>query len=161
MSSSIRTVIVTVPNGVSWNKILGSPVLKNKTRVAIFVSDLQAVNEKLFFFSYFFCFLLFDGTFTSFRYKITKKSQNSRNQCFSYYFCLMIEGSWSGSVSLTNGSGWGGLKHMDPGIRIRIRIRNNIKYDLKKQVDFFSNLPLQLHCRPPQCKACGHWNWLK
>ncbi len=30
-------------------------------------------------------------------------SQNSRNQGFSYYFCLIIEGS--GSVPLTNGSG--------------------------------------------------------
>jgi hypothetical protein len=32
-------------------------------------------------------------------------SQNSRNRCFSYYFCLMIEGS--GSISLTNGSDFG------------------------------------------------------
>ncbi len=32
-----------------------------------------------------------------------KKSQNNRKQGFSYYFCLMIEGS--GSVPLTNGSG--------------------------------------------------------
>jgi hypothetical protein len=30
-------------------------------------------------------------------------SQNSTNQGFSYYFCLMIEGS--GSMLLTNGSG--------------------------------------------------------
>jgi hypothetical protein len=35
--------------------------------------------------------------------KIKKKSQNSRNQGFSYYFCLMIEGSGSGSIPLTNG----------------------------------------------------------
>ncbi len=34
-----------------------------------------------------------------------KKSQNSRNQCFSYYFCLLIEGY--GSVSLTNESAFG------------------------------------------------------
>ncbi len=37
-------------------------------------------------------------------------SQNSRNQGFSYYICLMIEGSGSragsGSIPLTNGSGW-------------------------------------------------------
>jgi hypothetical protein len=38
-------------------------------------------------------------------------SQNSRNQCFSYYFCLMIEGS--GSVSLTKMDP-DGPKHMDP-----------------------------------------------
>ncbi len=43
----------------------------------------------------FFCLLLFEGTFTS---------QNRRNQGFTHYFCLMIEGS--GSESLTNGSGW-------------------------------------------------------
>ncbi len=29
--------------------------------------------------------------------KVQKKSQNSRDQGFSYYFCLMIEGSGSGS----------------------------------------------------------------
>jgi hypothetical protein len=53
-----------------------------------------------------------------------KKSQNSRNQCFSYYFCLMIEGSGSrsgaGSVSLTNRSGSGmPKKYGSYGIRIR------------------------------------------
>jgi hypothetical protein len=43
----------------------------------------------------------------------------SINQCFPYYFCLMIEGS--GSIPLTNGSGSGRLK----SIRIRrIRIGN-------------------------------------
>ncbi len=30
------------------------------------------------------------------RWKVLKMSQNSRNQCFSYYFCLIIEGSGSG-----------------------------------------------------------------
>ncbi len=43
-----------------------------------------------------------------------KKSQNSRNQCFSYFICLMIEGSVSGaesgSVYLTNKSGSRGPK---------------------------------------------------
>ncbi len=36
-----------------------------------------------------------------------KESQNSRNQGFFYYFCMMIEGSWvgSGSIPLTIGSG--------------------------------------------------------
>jgi hypothetical protein len=40
-----------------------------------------------------FCLLLFEGTFISFSSIIGhKKSQNSRNQGFSYYFCLMIDG---------------------------------------------------------------------
>jgi hypothetical protein len=44
----------------------------------------------------FFCFVLLKATFTSFfKEKVIKKSQNSRNQYFSYYFCLMSEGSGS------------------------------------------------------------------
>jgi hypothetical protein len=46
--------------------------------------------------------------------KIMKKSQNWRNQGFSYYFCLMMEGSGVGpgaeSVLVTNGSGCGSGK---------------------------------------------------
>ncbi len=41
--------------------------------------------------------------------KSQKESDNSRNQDFSYYFCMMIEGSGSGaesgSIPLTSGSG--------------------------------------------------------
>ncbi len=58
-----------------------------RTDPAIFVSDIQDAFK-------FLCLLLFEGTFTSFfkDKKVIKKSQNSRNQGFSYYFCLMIEG---------------------------------------------------------------------
>ncbi len=38
-------------------------------------------------------------------YKVIKKSQNRRNEGFSYYVCLMMEGSVAGSVHVTNGSG--------------------------------------------------------
>ncbi len=51
------------------------------------------------------------------------KSQNSRNQGFSYYFCLTIEGSGSGSISLADGSGSGSRRPKNIRIR-RIRIRN-------------------------------------
>ncbi len=43
-----------------------------------------------------------------------KKSQNNKEQGFSYYFCLMIEGS--GSVPLTNGS----VSRRPKNIQIRI-----------------------------------------
>ncbi len=45
--------------------------------------------------------------------KSQKESQNSRNQGFSYYFCMMIEGSGSvsGSIPLTNASGSGKPKN--------------------------------------------------
>ncbi len=52
--------------------------------------------------------------------KVIKKSQNSRNQGFSYYFCLLIEGS--GSVPLTNGSrsrSGSGSATLPPGISYR------------------------------------------
>ncbi len=55
--------------------------------------------------------------------KSQKESQNSRNQGFSYYFCMMIEGSGSGRPKNT----W-----------IRIRIRNTVfesckdRYTLEK-----------------------------
>ncbi len=64
---------------------------------------------------WFFCILLLFVSFWRYFYiifqkwKVKKKSQNSRNQGFSYYFCLMIEGSGSRagseSIPLTYGSG--------------------------------------------------------
>ncbi len=66
--------------------------------LAIFVPDLQDANIKLFFLLITFWHLHHFSNIKS-----HKESQNSRNQGFSYYFCLMIEGS--GSVHLTNGSG--------------------------------------------------------
>jgi hypothetical protein len=47
---------------------------------AIFVIDLQDSNKKQSFSVYF-----FEGTFTSFFKDKKSKSQNSRNQGFSYY----------------------------------------------------------------------------
>ncbi len=63
--------------------------------------------HKTYIFSKFFCLLLFEK-------KVIKKSQNSRNQGFSYYFCLMIEGSRT--IPRTYGSGW------PKNMRILIRI---------------------------------------
>ncbi len=82
---------------------------------AIFVSDLQSGNVKFYF-----CLLLFGGTFASF-FK-DKKSQNSRNEGFYSYFCLIIEGSGSGSTPRINGSGSGSRRSKN----IRIRICNTI-----------------------------------
>jgi hypothetical protein len=56
-----------------------------------------------------FCLVFFEVTYTSFF--TDKKSQNSRNQGFSYWYCLMM----GGSVSLTNGSGSGRPKTYGSG----------------------------------------------
>ncbi len=79
---------------------------------------------KNYFLFYFFCLLLFEGTFTSFlsfsKINSKKETQNSRNQDFS--FCMLKEGSrsGSGSIPLTNGSG----SRRPRNLWIRIRIRN-------------------------------------
>ncbi len=100
---------------------------------AIFIIDLQDAKKNLLK-NKFFCLLFFESTFTSFfKDKKSKKSQNSRNQGFSYCFCLMIEGS--GSIPLTYGSGSGSRRPKNMWIRrIRIRIPNTAQHN------FFSSL---------------------
>jgi hypothetical protein len=84
---------------------------------AIFVIDLQDANKKLIFYFIFSAYYFLKVHLHLFsKIKSQKESQNSRNKSFSYYFCMMIEGS--GSIPLTNRSGSGRLKNM------WIRIRN-------------------------------------
>jgi hypothetical protein len=69
----------------------------------------------------FFCLL---GTFWKYIYiifkdkKSKKKTQSSMIQGFSYYFCLVIEGSGSGSIPLTTRSGSGSRRPRNMWIRI-------------------------------------------
>jgi hypothetical protein len=79
---------------------------------AIFVSDLQDDNSNFCCFLYFLRFTFWSYIYINCqRLKVIKKSQNSGNRGFSYYFCLIIEGSGA----RTNGSG------RPKNIRIRIR----------------------------------------
>jgi hypothetical protein len=84
------------------------------------------------------------------RKKVKKKSQSSRNQGFSYYFCLVIEGP--GSKPQTNGSGSGSRRPKNIRIRqIRIRIRNTSrKYSIPAR-----HLGPVLHLRPLKPNVCG------
>jgi hypothetical protein len=87
---------------------------------AIFVIDLQHASKKLIFntvFSSYYFLKVYLHHFS--KRKSQKESQNRRNQGFSYYFCMMIEGS--GSIPLTSGAGSWRPKNM--WIRW-IRIRN-------------------------------------
>ncbi len=78
-------------------------------------------QKKLISKKVFFCLLLFEGTF--FKDKKSKRSNKSRNQGFSHYICLVIEGFGSGSIPLTNGSGSGSRRPKNIWIW-RIRISN-------------------------------------
>jgi hypothetical protein len=89
---------------------------------AIFVSDLQDVNKINFFFLSLWLITFWRYIYIIFhRQKVKKKSQNSRNQCFSCYCSWMIEGSRS--VSLTHGS-YTRILHTARILQIRIRNTN-------------------------------------
>jgi hypothetical protein len=63
--------------------------------------------------------------------KSQKASQKIRNQGLSYYFCMIIEGSGSGSLPLTSESGSGSWRPKNMWIRWirirRIRLRNTAR----------------------------------
>jgi hypothetical protein len=67
--------------------------IRIQIRVLLFSSLTFKTSTKTNFLKKLFCLLLFEGTFTSLfeNKKIQKKSQNSWNQDFSYFFCLMIK----------------------------------------------------------------------
>jgi hypothetical protein len=104
------------------------------------------------FLFYFFCLLLFEGTCTFFQKwevkKSHKESQNSRNQGFSYYFCMIIEGSGSGRPKNMCGSGsatlvinYQGKMKLSPDL---IDVRGDIIYEVLRIIRHF-----------PQNDACG------
>jgi hypothetical protein len=78
---------------------------------AIFVIDLQDANKKQIK-KKVFLLITFKGTVHLHHFskiKNAKESQTIKNQGVYYYFCLLREGSESGSIHLTNGSGSGTL----------------------------------------------------
>jgi hypothetical protein len=70
---------------------------------AIFFIDLQDASKKKIFNPIFSAYYFLKVHLHNFsKIKCQKESQNSRNQGFSYYFCMMIEGSGFGSTPLTS-----------------------------------------------------------
>jgi hypothetical protein len=90
--------------------------------------DLQDASKKIIFNTIFSAYYILKVHLHHFsKIKSQKESQNSRNQGFSYYFCMMIEGSGSGSrggsgsgfIPLTSGYGSGSGRPKNMWIRIR------------------------------------------
>jgi hypothetical protein len=104
--------VLRIPDIMVRIRIRGSVPLTNRSGSCYFRQWpsrwRQTKNSNLF------CFLLFEAPLTSvFKEKSRhKESQNSRNQGFYYFFCLMIEWSGSGSVYRTNGSRSGRPKNI-------------------------------------------------
>jgi hypothetical protein len=122
-------IFIAIPQKV----VLVLPVLRIhdilvRIRILLFSSvTFNTSTKKLFFSCFAFYFLKVHLHLIFQDKKFIEKSQNRRNQCFSYYSCLMIEesrsGAGSGSVSLTNGSGPGSWRPKNIWIlQIRIRI---------------------------------------
>jgi hypothetical protein len=100
---------------------------------SIFITDLQDGNKKLIFLKVFLYITVLRYLYIIFKAKKAKIFHITVDQGYSYYICLMIEGSGSGagsgsrSIPLTNGSGSGRPKNTWVRlIRIRIRIRNTV-----------------------------------
>ncbi len=113
------TAVLRIHAILVWIRIRGSKPLTNGSRsgswiwILLFSSLTLRCQQKTNLIKNF-CLLLFECTFTSFLKDIKSKShKNSRNQGFSYYFCIMIEGI---RIRI-----WEAQKM---SIRIRIRIRN-------------------------------------
>jgi hypothetical protein len=93
--------------GLVWIRIRGCLWLMDPdSAIFFFFIDLQDANKKqIFTFLIFSAYYFFQVHLHNFlKVKVKKKSQNCRNQGFSYYFCLIIEGS--GSIPLTKRPGW-------------------------------------------------------
>jgi hypothetical protein len=81
-------------------------------RILLFSSLTFDASKKLIFNTIFSAYYFLKVHLHHFsKIKSQKESQNTRNQGFSYYFC-MIKGSGSGSIPLTSESGSGRPKNM-------------------------------------------------
>ncbi len=89
---------------------------------------------------------LFKGTFTSF---FKDKKSYDDHRCFSYYCCLMLEGSGSGSLTLTNGSGSRRPKNI---WILRIRIRNTAA---NTEIQYLDGVRLNLSQLPLLVQGCS------
>ncbi len=123
-----------------------------------FVIDLQDANKKtsvLFLFFLLLTYFLKVHLHHYSKIKSQEESQNSRNQGFSYYFCMMIEGS--GSIPLTSGSGsgWGGNILEDASHRIGL-LQSNLSTTQTQNTGFWTNKGTRFK----QC--CGYWlSWIR
>jgi hypothetical protein len=99
---------------LGWIRILGSKLLTNGSgswiRILLFMSLTFKMPAKNKFNTIFSAYYFLKVHLHHFSKIISQKeSQNRRNQGFSYYFCMMKEGSGSGarvgSIPLTSGSG--------------------------------------------------------
>jgi hypothetical protein len=97
--------------------------------ILLLLSAIFKTARNFFFFSKFYCLLLFEATFTS-----VFKDKRSHVTLTFLKFCFTIEGYGSGFVSLTNGSGW------PQNIRI-IQHLLKVKHGLIRSVRYVTGTP--------------------
>ncbi len=107
-----------------WNRTRGSVPLTYRSGFCFFLSVAGKMPTKKIVFFKVFCLLLFAGTFTSW------------NQRFSYFFCLLMEGSRSVQIITDPG----GQKHTDLA---SITLANRMFLTLERSADSPVPAPLQ------------------
>ncbi len=125
---TISAAVFRIHDILMWIRIRGSVPLTTGSGCgsgSCYIRSLPSRRKQKNKNKKFFCLLLFEGIFKSFfKDKSPKEVTTQKDRGFSYYFCLMIEGS--GSISLASGSGSGRPKNMWIR-RIRSRIRSRIR----------------------------------
>jgi hypothetical protein len=107
---TISAAVFRIHDILMWIRIRGSMPLTTGSGSCYFRSLPSRRKQKIIIksFSAYYFLKIHLNHFS--KIKILKKSQHRRNRGFSYYFCLMIEGS--GSIPLASGSGSGRPKNM-------------------------------------------------
>ncbi len=140
MSVWIRDILVRIRMRI---QILGSVIqyhwltdldADTAPDLALFVSDLQDANNKLFFSVSFYAYSFLKVQFIILhRKKVIKKSQDSGNHGFSLFFYLLIEGSGTGSVQGDYGYRRGSSRPKNLPIQNQMRIRITVPLFLKME----------------------------
>ena len=132
---------------------ISDQLIQIRLRILIFSSlSFKTLPKNLFFLSFPAYYFLKVHLHHFSKIKSQKKSQNSRNQGFSYYFCMMREGS--GSVHPTSGS-WSRRSKKTYQVQIRrIRICNTTCYCI-------FNFGCGVGTMWRRCDGCCSWEWAR
>ncbi len=161
------SAVFRIHNILVWIRIRGSMPLTNGSGSCYFRHWPSRCQQKTNFLKSFFAYYFLKVHLHHFsKIKSPKEVTNSRNQGFTYYFCLLIEES--GSIPLTNGSGSGKpKKHVDPDPEHWILVTQKMRFLRLRLIQLLPYADNLLHCsliitlrfiRPfmqPQIITCG------
>jgi hypothetical protein len=151
---SVSKPVLRIHDILGWIRICGSMPLTNGSGSCYFHHWPSRCQQKLIFNTIFSAYYFLKVHLHHFlKIKSRKESQDSRNQGFSYYFCMIIEGSGFGSKPLTSGSESGSWRPKNIWIQW-IRIRNTAQNSPKSlfcQLFFLVSANVTNYLSPQTC----------